>query len=95
MGALALLAISRHIAQMLSDSGRTFWKGLTLKEQTAPTAYQAALQTYIDAKHEQLHPPMPTSIWHRRTPAPFTEEFVDDLEWRLTLPYGNKPARVL
>lgn len=77
------------------EETQTFWKGLTRKEQIDPAAYQAALEKYLDAKHKQLHPQQPTSFWARPTPPPFTEEFVDDLQWRLSLRYGGKPARVL
>jgi hypothetical protein len=33
--------------------------------------------------------------WSRAAPAPFTEEFLDEVEWGLGLPHGGKPARVL
>ncbi|QOD06150.1 hypothetical protein [Pseudarthrobacter sp. BIM B-2242] len=77
------------------DETQAFWKGLTRKEQTDPAAYTAALQKYVDAKHKQLYPPQSYSSWSRPAPAPFTEEFVDDVQWRLGLPPGGKPARVL
>jgi hypothetical protein len=77
------------------DETQAFWKGLTRKEQSDPAAYQSALRTYIDAKHKQLYPAQPYSSWNRPAPAPFTEEFLDDLEWRLNIPYQGKPARVL
>lgn len=77
------------------DETQAFWKGLTRKEQTDPEAYKAALEKYLGAKHKQLHPGQPTSFWARPTPPPFTEEFVDDIQWRLTLRHGSKPARVL
>lgn len=77
------------------DETQMFWKGLTRKEQTDPAAYNKALQTYMDAKHRQLHPLQASSFWSRPAPAPFTEEFLDDVQWRLNLRYGAKPARVL
>lgn len=77
------------------DETQAFWKGLTRKEQTDPAAYTAALQRYMDAKHKQLYPAQSYSSWSRPAPPPFTEEFVDDVKWRLGLRRGGKPARVL
>lgn len=77
------------------DETQGFWKGLTRKEQTDPAAYTAALRKYMEAKHQQLHAAQSRTSWSRPAPAPFTEEFLDDVEWRLGLPHGGKPARVL
>ncbi|MET1155882.1 hypothetical protein [Arthrobacter sp.] len=78
------------------DETQTFWKGLTRKEQTDPAAYTAALRKYTDAKHKELYASTQSrSLWSRPTNPAFTEEFIDDVEWRLGLPRSGKPARVL
>jgi hypothetical protein len=87
-------ATHEHQTKVFEET-QAFWKGLTRKEQTDPAAYTVALQKYLDAKHNQLYPAQTNSFWSRPAPAPFTEEFIDDVEWRLGLPYGGKPARVL
>lgn len=87
-------ATHEHQSKVFEET-QAFWKGLTRKEQTDPASYQTALRKYVDAKHKQLYPAQSFSSWSRPTPAPFTEEFVDDVEGRLGIPYGGKPARVL
>lgn len=87
-------ATHEHQSKVFEET-QVFWKGLTRKEQTDPAAYTAALRRYMDAKYKQLHPPQPASFWSRPAPAPFTEEFLDDLDWRLGIRHGAKPARVL
>lgn len=77
------------------DETQAFWKGLTRKEQSDPAAYTAALRKYLDAKHDELHAHRDRPYWSRAVKPAFTEEFIDDVEWRLGLTYGGKPARVL
>jgi hypothetical protein len=77
------------------DETQAFWKGLTRKEQTDPAAYTAALRKYAEAKHDELYAHRDRPYWSRAAKPAFTEEFIDDVEWRLGLPYGGKPARVL
>ncbi|MBG0738958.1 hypothetical protein IV500_05910 [Paeniglutamicibacter antarcticus] len=75
------------------DATQEFWKGLTRKEQTDPEAYTAALRKDVNARHAAME--QAQSSWRHQPSAPHLEELNDDLEWRLTLDRGAKPARVL
>lgn len=75
------------------DETQEFWKGLTRKEQTDPAAYNAALRKMVEARHQAIE--RARSSWGSRSVTPHAEEILDDAEWRLSLPRGGKPARVL
>ncbi|MGX1161030.1 hypothetical protein FBY31_0606 [Arthrobacter sp. SLBN-100] len=87
-------ATHEHRSKVFGET-QAFWKGLTRKEQTDPSAHTAALRQYTDAKHKELYAFQDRSSWNRPAKPPFTEEFLDDVEWRLGLPRDGKPARVL
>lgn len=87
-------ATHEHQTKVFEET-QAFWKGLTRKEQTDPAAYTAALSKYTDAKHDELNAHRDRPYWSQATKPPFTEELLDDVEWRLGLPYGGNPARVL
>lgn len=75
------------------EETQSFWKGLTRKEQTDPAAYEAARKSHITERHRLLESAL--RGWGRRSVTPHAEEIIEDLDWRLTLPQGAKPARVL
>lgn len=75
------------------DETQVFWEGLTRKEQTDPDAYRAARTRHV-AERKRLTESALQS-WGRRSVTPHAEEIIDDVDWRLTLPRGAKPARVL
>lgn len=77
------------------DETQAFWKGLTRQEQADPAAYTAALSKYANAKHKDLYAYQDRPSWNRPAKPAVTEEFLNDVQWRLGLPYGGKPARVL
>jgi hypothetical protein len=75
------------------EETQAFWKGLTRKEQTDPAAYEAARSKVIDARHHAIE--SARRSWGSRSVTPHADELVDDLSWRLELPRGAAPARVL
>ena len=75
------------------EETQAFWKGLTRREQTDPAAYEAARSKVISARHHAIE--SARRSWGSRSVTPYAEELVDDLSWRLTLPRGAAPARVL
>lgn len=87
-------ATHEHQSKVFEET-QAFWKGLTRKEQTDPAAYTAALKKYTTAKHDELYAHQDRPYWSRAAKPAFTEEFIDEVEWRLGLPRTGKPARVL
>jgi len=87
-------ATQEHQSKVFEET-QVFWKGLTRKEQTDPAAYTSALSKYANTKHNELYAYQDRPSWSRPAKPVVTEEFLNDVQWRLGLPYGGKPARVL
>lgn len=81
-----------HQSKVFEET-QAFWKGLTRKEQTDPAAYEAARKSHIAERHRLTESALRS--WGRRSVTPHAEEIIDDVSWRLTLPHGAAPARVL
>jgi hypothetical protein len=75
------------------DGTQEFWKGLTRKQQTDPAAYEAAREAFITERRRLLESAL--RGWGRGSVTPHAEELIDDLDWRLTVPRGKAPARIL
>lgn len=89
----AVQKVTHDYQAKVLDETHVLWKGLTRKEETDPTAYTAALSRYTSARQKQFDDAQ--DRWRYQPLPPHLEELTDDLEWRLSLPRGAKPARVL
>jgi hypothetical protein len=85
-------AVHEHYTKVFEET-QVFWKGLTRKEQTDPVAYEAARKRHIEERQRLTESAL--RGWGRRSVTPHAEEIIEDVDWRLTLPRGAKPARVL
>jgi hypothetical protein len=85
-------ATHEHQTKVFEET-QTFWKGLTRKEQTDSESYLAALKKHTAARHQQVTDA--EDSWRYRPLPAHIKELNDDVEWRLSLTHGDKPARVL